>query len=132
MKNYIKYYILLFLLPLQAMAQQLSLANLQCQYQQNTMGVQTQKPRLSWELQSAGRGVLQTAYRVLVADDLAKLNAGTGNVWDSKKVASGASVQVVFRGRPLVSAKTYYWKVMVWDNMGHTSAWSKAATSTLR
>ena len=92
------------------------------------MGVESLHPRLSWKLASSERNVLQTAYRIVVADNLTALKNNTGNVWDSKKVLSGASIQVSYEGKPLEPTKTYYWKVMVWDNRSKASLWSSAST----
>src|SRR4051812_14202032 len=102
-----RFYILLLLLPVQTFAQGLKAVNLQCEYKQNPQGIETAAPRLNWQLQSNGHNVLQTAYRILVADDEEKLKRDLGNVWDSKKVNSSASLQVVYRGIKLRAAKTY-------------------------
>ncbi|PTQ95759.1 alpha-L-rhamnosidase-like protein [Mucilaginibacter yixingensis] len=127
MRINLKYSLLAVLLPLQALSQNLKVANLHCEYATNPQGVENPAPKLSWELQSDGRGVMQTGYRILVADNISALNAGTGNIWDSKKVNSTASLQVAYAGKPLTSAKTYFWKVMTWDNQGHQSTWSTPA-----
>lgn len=65
---------------------------------------------------------MQSSYQILVADDSLLLKRHTGNIWDSKKVQASTSIQVVYAGRPLRSAKKYYWKVIVADNKGNTSA----------
>ena len=121
-------YILLLLLPVQTFAQGLKVVNLQCEYKQDPQGIEAAAPRLNWQLQSNRRDILQTAYRILVADDEDKLKTNLGNVWDSKKNNSSASLQVAYRGIKLQAAKTYYWKVMVWDNHGQVSAWSSEAS----
>jgi alpha-L-rhamnosidase len=112
-----RYYLLLLLLPLQTLAQGLKLTRLECEYNQNPQGIETATPHLSWQILSDKQETMQTAYRILVRD-----NAGI--IWDSKKVNSGASIQVAYQGKPLQAAKTYYWKVMIWDNHGRASAWS--------
>jgi hypothetical protein len=50
---------------------------------------------LSWTIQSDKQAIVQTAYRMLVADDAQLLDKNIGNIWDSKKVVSGASIQVL-------------------------------------
>lgn len=121
--------ILLFLISMlsgfQLIAQQLVVSDLQCQYQDNPLGVEDVSPLLSWQLHSPGRNIMQTAYRVLVADSKTLLQQNTGNIWDSKKVNSDQSIQVAFSGKKLQSGKLYYWKVMVWDNHNTASGWSK-------
>lgn len=104
--------------------QSLQVQNLRCEYRNNPMGVDAAKPRLSWQIISDKRNVLQTAYRILVADDSVQLIRGVGNVWDSKRVPDNASIQVPYNGKPLVSAKKYYWKMMMWDNQNAQSSWS--------
>jgi alpha-L-rhamnosidase len=121
-------YLLLFILPVQVFAQGLKVVNLQCEYKQNPQGIESSSPRLSWELQSEQQNVLQTAYRILVADDPGRLKNNTGNIWDSKKINSSASLQVAYKGIKLQSTKTYYWKVMVWNNHQQVSVWSGASS----
>lgn len=125
MKKYL-FLITLLLINLTLFSQNIKLVNLQCNSQTNPLAIESASPLLSWEMQSTQRNVLQTAYRIVVADNLAKLNANNGNVWDSKKITSGASINVTYRGKALNAAKTYYWKVMIWDNKSNTSAWSGA------
>jgi alpha-L-rhamnosidase len=108
-------------------AQNLSVVNLRCEYKQNPIGVASTKPAFSWELVSAGQNVLQIAYRILVADDSSLLQHNTGNVWDSKKILSAASIQVLYKGKPLQSISKYYWKIMSWDNKGNV-VWSGVAS----
>jgi alpha-L-rhamnosidase len=53
-----------------ALASSLSLSNPRCEYRTNPIGVDTRQPRLSWEISSTARGVLQSAYQIIVASDL--------------------------------------------------------------
>lgn len=97
---------------------------LRCEYLENPMGVDVRQPRFFWVLEHTERGQAQSAYQVLVASDPA---LAAGDIWDSGKVASARSTQVVFAGKPLASGKTYFWKVKYWDKDGKESAWSDAA-----
>ena len=107
-----------------AFSQALQLQNLRCEYRSNPLGVDAAKPRLSWQIVSDKRNVLQTAYHILVSDDSLQLIKDVGNIWDSKQVKSNASIQVPYEGKPLVSTKKYFWKVMMWDNQKAQSNWS--------
>ncbi|SCW74164.1 family 78 glycoside hydrolase catalytic domain [Mucilaginibacter sp. NFR10] len=120
--------LLFLLLPFGLFAQSLKVLNLQCEYKTTPLGIESLKPKLSWQIQSDAHSTLQTAYRVLVAGDAAKLKSNIADIWDSGKVSSGASLQVSCNGKPMQAAKTYYWKVMVWDNHGKASAWSNTAS----
>lgn len=116
----------LILLSFNANAQ-VGVYSLKCENKNYPRGVDNQQPHLGWTLSSNQRGCLQTAYRVLVAADSSQLQKNNGNIWDSGKVLSDQSIQVEFTGKKLSSVKTYYWKVIVWDNHGNVSGWSKPA-----
>jgi len=120
-------YILFSTLISSLRAQQLSVINARCENRNNPLGVDVPKPNLSWELQSTQRNIIQTAYRIIVSDDSMLLKNNTGNIWDSKKINSNTSIQVSYNGKALLSAKKYFWKVMLWDNKGTVSSWSNAA-----
>ncbi|MHB1033198.1 MAG: family 78 glycoside hydrolase catalytic domain [Pirellulales bacterium] len=98
-----------------------------CEYLVNPLGIDSVLPRLSWEMQDSRRGAAQTAYRVLVATSEAKLQADQADLWDSGKVATDQSAQVVYAGKPLTSRMRCYWKVRVWDQAGQPSPWSAPA-----
>ena len=104
---------------------------LECEYRQNALGIDTPHPRLSWILHSdrkSERSQRQTGYQVLVASSKALLKPGQADLWDSGKVASDQSMLVEYAGKPLASRQQYYWKVRVWDAKGRSSAWSAPAT----
>jgi len=71
---------------------------------------------------------MQSACQVLVAASKARLDADTGDKWDSGKVRSVQSVNVAYEGSDLASGETCWWKVRVWDKGGKVSAWSAPAT----
>jgi alpha-L-rhamnosidase len=88
------------------------------------MGMDVRQPRFSWVLEHQERGQAQSACRILVSSDRA---LATGDIWDSGRVASVRSTQVVYAGKPLESGRTYYWKVEYWDKDGRESGWSEPA-----
>ncbi len=102
--------------------------SLTCEYLVNPMGVDTPHPRLSWMLQSRNRGVIQTAYQILVARQPALLQPGKADVWDSGRCNSNQSVLVPCAGAALQSAGRYFWTVRIWDDRGIASAWADPAT----
>jgi len=93
---------------------ELAPSELACEYATDPLGVDTPRPRFGWLLESDRRSQLQSAYRVLVATSEKQLHANVGNRWDSGKVNSDRSVNVEYRGKPLVSGEKCYWKVRVW------------------
>ncbi|MBW8016902.1 MAG: Bacterial alpha-L-rhamnosidase [Planctomycetes bacterium] len=103
----------------------LSPAGLRCEYLVNPLGVDVDKPRLSWICKSSHRGQKQTAYHVLVASSREKLAKNVGDLWDTGKVQSDRSIHVAYDGKELVSSMQCFWKVMVWDMDGKSSKWSE-------
>ena len=97
---------------------------LRCEYLENPMGVDVKQPRFFWVLDHTERGQAQSAYRVMVSSDPA---VSSGDIWDSGKVASAKSTQVVYAGKAMESGKTYYWKVKYWDKGGVEGPWSDTA-----
>lgn len=88
-------------------------------------------PRLSWRAetdQPESRGLVQSAWHILVASSRESLAEGQGDLWDSGKVNAGRSPGVLFAGRKLVAGQRCHWKVRIWDAQGKVSAWSEPAT----
>ncbi len=98
--------------------------NLRVEWLREPLGLTAAHPRFSWELVDPGDGALQTSYRVLVAEDAAKLARGEGDVWDSGEVASPATDQIEFAGRTLESFHRYVWKIESFDAAHRASPWS--------
>ncbi|MDR0791744.1 MAG: glycoside hydrolase family 78 protein [Chitinophagaceae bacterium] len=99
---------------------QLQVSSLLVDNKTNPVGVSETNPELTWIIQSNERNTVQTAYEIKVSAS-PKLN---DLLWSSGKVSSDQSVHVPYNGKPLASAKKYFWQVRVWDNHGKTSAWS--------
>jgi len=95
-----------------------------CEYHTNPLGIDVQKPRLSWQIVSAEENVLQTAYEIKVTDQTAKGKL----IWNSGKVNSAQSVNVAYEGPALKSMQRVAWQVRVWDNKNKVSAWSAPAS----
>ncbi len=103
---------------------------LRCEYRTNPPGIDVEQPRLSWVLTTGdtkAQNLKQSAYRVLAASSGANLGAGKGDLWDSGRVASDQSTQVVYGGKPLASGVPVFWKVQTWDQAGNASGWSAPA-----
>src|ERR687894_1046398 len=100
---------------------------LKCEYRVDPLGIDEGAPRLSWALESEGRGQVQSAYRILAASSEEKLEAEVDLLWDSGRVESGRSVSVEYEGAALRSRSRCVWKVRVWDGAGDPSPYSGPA-----
>ncbi len=104
--------------------------NLRCEYLFNPAGIDEISPRLSWNLSSndqARFGQQQTAYKIIVSHSMQELASDQGQVWNSGWISSDRMQQIVYKGKPLISDKTYYWKVRVKDEKAKESDWSDLA-----
>ena len=126
MKYCLVFFLLSGALALQARST-LTLVHLRTEYKIDPVGIDILRPRLSWELQSPERGVMQSAYQIRVGMDPADLKKGRHLLWDSGKVDSSASAQIPYGGPALISRNRYFWQVRIWDHSGRPSAWSSAA-----
>jgi len=106
-------------------------AYLRCEYRVDPLGIDTTSPRLSWIVQSDRRAQKQSAYRIMVASSQSLLESGTPDLWDSGKVNSDRTNQIVYAGKPLGSRMRCYWKVKVWDAAGNASQWSEPSLWTM-
>ena len=101
--------------------------NLRCARRVNPLGIGDANPQLSWQLQGTGtgtpyRGLKQTAYQIWVGS-----TAGAADLWDSGKVTSAQTVDILYAGLPLTSGKRCFWQVRVYDGSGSVSAWGAPA-----
>ena len=95
----------------------------------NPIGIGDATPILGWRLSGAtGRGpqTQQSAYEIRAASTAAQL--GSPDLWDSGKVASSDTSNVMYAGAALSSRQAVAWDVRVWDGNGDVSDWSAPAT----
>ena len=118
-----KFFYLLFVLQFSCLCltAQVTVSNLLTENRTNPTGIDETTPRFSWQLISAKRNVLQTAYECKVMN-------GNNVLWSSGKVTSDRSVMIPYNGIALQSGKQCTWQVKVWDNYGTASAWSNAGS----
>jgi alpha-L-rhamnosidase len=96
----------------------ISVINLQCEMLNNPEGIDVVQPRLSWQIKSDVNDVKQTAYQIMVASTLENLNANKADLWDSGKVTSNESVNIIYNGKKLGDRQNAFWKVTVFTNKG--------------
>ncbi len=106
---------------------EMAVSNLRCEYLENPLGVDIQNPRFSWNIIAGERGIMQSAYRILISDNRNALMKETGNIWDSGKVSSEMTCNISYDGVPLKSGATYFWSVSIWNQNGEQSSWAEPA-----
>ncbi len=109
-------------------AAQIEVTNLLVENKVNPVGISEMYPRLSWQLQSSKRNVLQSAFDIRVSEDLGSLQKGTDLIFSTGKIPSDQSVYVQFTGNTLKPGHKYYWQVRAWDNNDKVSKWSEPAS----
>ncbi|WP_163407948.1 glycoside hydrolase family 78 protein [Flavobacterium ajazii] len=118
-KSFLYTFIIITLISLSAQAQnKISVTNLQCEMLNNPEGIDVLKPRLSWQIKADVNDVKQTAYQIMVASTLENLNANKADLWDSGKIESDASVNIIYNGKKLGDRQNAFWKVIVFTNKG--------------
>jgi len=106
---------------------QIKVTGLRCEFRTDPISVDVAKPRLSWIIESKDRGMKQTAYELLVASSKELLDKNKGDLWETGKVSGDRSIHISYDGKALSSRDNCFWKVRIWDNHGHESAYSKPA-----
>ncbi|MFG2015961.1 family 78 glycoside hydrolase catalytic domain [Actinomadura geliboluensis] len=108
--------------PAPGRARTLRPADLQVGHLPSPLGIDAERPTLSWRFAAGPRNAAQSAYQVRVATSRDRL--ARPDLWDSGKVG-GPAVSAVYAGRALKSRERAIWQVRVWDGDGRASAWSE-------
>lgn len=103
----------------------LEFLNIKTEYQVNPIGIMQKAPRFCWSFAPSEN--VQSAYRILVTENRENAENSVGEVWDSGVVESAKCFDIAFQGKPLQSAKCYYWKLLVRDDLGD---WSESEIQT--
>lgn len=80
-------------------------------------------PEFSWIVPQAI--MRQQAYQIVVAPQEDHLDNEQSLVWDSGKIQENQSGNISYQGQSLKPNSSYWWKVRIWDENGHQSAFSK-------
>ncbi len=107
---------------------QTTLTKLQVENLENPIGIDRKNPSFSWQLAGNTRNLLQTAFEIRVGSDPSSIAKGKNIIWGSGRVNSGESLNNMYGGPALQSAKKYYWQVRAWDNKSRATAWSPVAS----
>src|SRR5687768_14981364 len=96
---------------------------LRIEHQRDVLGIGTDRPRLSWIVETQGQGWYQAGYEVEAYD----ANADGGLRGQTGRVESDQSVLVDWPFEPLSSRERVMVRVRAWSQDGQVSAWSELA-----
>ncbi len=105
-------------------ASSLQPAHLTCEYIENPLGINTKIPRFNWTFVSTERNQFQSAYELIVSDNLKDIQQNKGNVSSTGKITSSQNIQIEYAGKDLKSFTRYYWRVKVYNQNDEASSWS--------
>ena len=93
------------------MGNKFTVINLKVEYSKTPLGIDIKIPRFAWQMSApvGGRGYKQTAYQIIVTDPKGTL------VWDTSKIESDSSLNILYAGSELQATTKYTWTVTVWD-----------------
>lgn len=100
---------------------------LRCEYQENPIGIDIIRPRLSWQLRSDRRSATQSAYRIQAAFDPKQFYEQAGLLWDTGKMVSDQCIHREYEGPEVQSGRRYFWRVCAWDETATQGPWSEPA-----
>src|SRR5699024_8966415 len=101
----------------------LEIKKVRCEYLENPIGIDVKYPRISWQLVSDKRDVMQKAYQIQVADDRMFKEIK----WDSDKILSDQSIHIELKGLKVKSCKRYFYRVQAWNQGEESSGWSETS-----
>jgi alpha-L-rhamnosidase len=105
----------------------IAVAGLRCESLEDPLGIDAERPRLGWRLESDRRGTRQAGYRIKATRESPDFGAEAGLLWDSGDVASDACTHVPYGGPELRSGERVWWRVRATDCFGRESGWSAPA-----
>ncbi|MEO7991694.1 MAG: family 78 glycoside hydrolase catalytic domain [Chryseolinea sp.] len=101
--------------------------SLTCEYKSNPLGIDVAHPRFSWQFILEGKDQHQSAYEIIVSDNISDVNSGKGSQWNSA-IPSTRNTHIEYNGKELQSFIKYFWRVRSFDEKGEASNWSEVAT----
>ncbi|PKD20382.1 alpha-rhamnosidase [Salegentibacter salinarum] len=102
-------------------------ASLTSEYLKNPIGLDTEKPRFRWKLETGDQEVLQENYEIYVGTDSVEVSNGKGNFWQSGELADGSNL-AIYDGEPLKPFTKYYWSVRIGVENSKINAISEVAS----
>tara|TARA_R110000868_G_scaffold131361_2_gene341375 strand:+ start:14457 stop:17108 length:2652 start_codon:yes stop_codon:yes gene_type:complete len=103
--------------------------NLLCEYLEVPIGIDSEQPRLKWEIKSNSDGIIQKGYYLTVGMDSIEVSKGNGAMWISVEENNSASL-VSYKGKKLAPFTKYYWAVKITTTTNKESKFSVSSFET--
>ncbi|MCL2304054.1 MAG: glycoside hydrolase family 78 protein [Planctomycetaceae bacterium] len=99
--------------------------DLRVEYLKSPVGVDVDKPRFSWKIQSNTNGEMQTAYQITVFTP-----QSNDPVWATGKIFSPQMVGIEYAGAELKPGTVYFWNLTTWNKDDRESSTLQSRFST--
>ena len=99
--------------------------DLRVEYLKSPIGIDVEKPRFSWKIQSNTKGETQTAYQITVF-----MSGNNDPVWTTRKIVSPQMVGIEYTGPTLMPGTVYLWNLTTWNKDGRESLTIQSRFST--
>ena len=80
-------------------------------------------PRFGWIVPQ--EVISQSAFRIMVASAPELLENENPDFWDSGRISSVQSANIIYQGKPLLPDSSFWWMVKVWGDEGNESNFSR-------
>ena len=86
--------------------------NITCEFVKNSISIDCQHPRFSWEIVAEKNNVFQKAWQMIVRNEENVI------VWDSGVQETSDTTDISYQGEKLKSTSVYHYQITVWTNTG--------------
>ena len=86
--------------------------NITCEFVKNSISIDCQHPRFSWEIVAEKNNVFQKAWQMIVRNEENVI------VWDSGVQETPDTTDISYQGEKLKSTSVYHYQITVWTNTG--------------
>lgn len=102
--------------------------HLRCEYMKDPIGIEEDRPRLFWNIESEAIEVVQKSYQILAANTKEALKKRDSLIVDTGWIDSGESTFVDYPGNPVAPEQEIFWQVRIKDTKGNESDFSDIAS----
>lgn len=90
------------------MVNQMTISELRYEYLAEPLGIDTDKPKFSWEIEGPRRQVTQAAYYLRVASTREALDCDESDLWDTGRLESDETLHIENQGKRIASRSVYF------------------------